>query len=198
MNAFDWFNMSPEWHSFSARLSLTLLHSLWQGIAVVAVAAVALRWLRQSSANSRYIVAGLALLCLPIAAALTYWMVELPVELASFRTPGVPETHSAVVNDQLNASQPPIGDVSVANLPESTGPLMPTLQSDLAESANTITPGLPAEIPTASTCYHQSLVNANATVAFRFIPDRRLNHVGAIAVGCLGWVSFAISIETGH
>ena len=64
---------------FSAKLSLMLLHSLWQGIAVVAVAAILLRVLAKSSANSRYMVACGAMLCLPILAALTFSFVEVPV-----------------------------------------------------------------------------------------------------------------------
>ena len=47
MNALEWLNLSPGWNEFSIRLSLTLLHSIWQGIVMVAIAAVALRCLRR-------------------------------------------------------------------------------------------------------------------------------------------------------
>ena len=98
MSGFDWLNLSPVWDEFSVRLSLTLLHSLWQGIVIAAIAAVTLRWLRRSTANSRYVVAGLALLCLPAVAAITYSTVEVPAGHARQDVPQLSEISLADAN----------------------------------------------------------------------------------------------------
>ena len=108
MSGFDWFNLSPAWNEFSVRLSLTLLHSLWQGIVIAAIAAMALRWLRRSSANSRYIVAGLALLCLPISAAITYSTVEVPTGLARQDVPQLSEISSVDDASATASVDPPM------------------------------------------------------------------------------------------
>lgn len=71
---------------FSAKLSLMLLHSIWQGVIVVAVAALLMRLLAKSSANSRYLVACGAMLCLPVMAVLTFCAAQVPVGMLPDQT----------------------------------------------------------------------------------------------------------------
>lgn len=137
MNALEWLNLSPGWNEFSIRLSLTLLHSIWQGIVMVAIAAVALRCLRRSSANSRYVVAGLALFCFPVAAAITYATLETPTELSRHERQDVPLTsniHSAIANDKPVRDAAAGVAVTKSNPRESIQELVPEPQTELADS----------------------------------------------------------------
>ena len=54
-------------------IGLTLLHALWQGLLIGALAAVALRALRQFSAQSRYATACIALAACVAWPSLTLW-----------------------------------------------------------------------------------------------------------------------------
>ena len=70
----------------AARLGWTCLHSLWQGLAIAAVLAIALRLVpRRSSAatNARYLIATAALVALPVAAVATFAIVEPGVNPAA-------------------------------------------------------------------------------------------------------------------
>ncbi|GDX97453.1 hypothetical protein LBMAG47_31180 [Planctomycetia bacterium] len=70
----------------AARLGWTCLHSLWQGLAIAAVLAIALRLVpRRSSAatNARYLLATAALVALPVAAVATFAFVEPGVNPAA-------------------------------------------------------------------------------------------------------------------
>ena len=70
----------------AARLGWTCLHSLWQGLAIAALLAIALRLVpRRSSAatNARYLLATAALVALPVAAVATFASVEPGVNPAA-------------------------------------------------------------------------------------------------------------------
>jgi len=70
----------------AARLGWTCLHSLWQGLAIAALLAIALRLVpRRSSAatNARYLLATAALVALPVAAAATFAVVDPGVNPAA-------------------------------------------------------------------------------------------------------------------
>ena len=66
-------------------LGLALLHALWQGLAIGAVAAIALRALRQASAQARYATACAALAACVAWPALTLW--RFAATMPSFTTP---------------------------------------------------------------------------------------------------------------
>ena len=147
MNALEWLNLSPGWNEFSIRLSLTLLHLIWQGIVMVAIAAVALRCLRRSSANSRYVVAGLALFCFPVAAAITYATLETPTELSRQDVPLTSNIHSTIANDKPVRDAAASVDLTKSNPPESTQELVPEPQTELADSTISHVPSNTAATP---------------------------------------------------
>jgi beta-lactamase regulating signal transducer with metallopeptidase domain/HEAT repeat protein len=63
-------------HPLVVRLGWTLLHSLWQGAVIGALAAVALRLLRRRSAQARYLAGCAALLVLAMAPLATFLLLE--------------------------------------------------------------------------------------------------------------------------
>ena len=82
MNGLEFLFDSSVWQQQAIRLSLTLLHFLWQGLLVGGVAAIALACCRRKSANARYLIACVAFFSLPLLAAATFWLVEIPTEVA--------------------------------------------------------------------------------------------------------------------
>lgn len=78
MNAI-WFeslwSAKDEW---CLRFVIALIHSLWQGVAVVVLAVVGGWLLRRRSAASRYLLNTAALISLPVCAAVTLVLVETP------------------------------------------------------------------------------------------------------------------------
>src|SRR5579883_1068585 len=54
-------------------LGWTLVHFVWQGLAIAAVVATALRMMRSASANSRYVAGCLALLLMAFAPVVTFY-----------------------------------------------------------------------------------------------------------------------------
>ena len=60
MNGLDFLFDSSVWQQQAIRLSLTLLHFLWQGLLVGVVAAIALACFKRKSANARYLIACVA------------------------------------------------------------------------------------------------------------------------------------------
>src|SRR5580700_6632660 len=59
-------------------LGLTLLHFLWQGLIIAALLAIALRFLRRSSANARYLTGCLAVLLMALAPIATFSSLATP------------------------------------------------------------------------------------------------------------------------
>jgi uncharacterized protein (TIGR03435 family) len=73
MNAIRLLSAQP----WVGRLGLTLLHFLWQGVAIAAIYAAARRWTARSSANARYIFLCAALMAMA-AAPIATWSVMRP------------------------------------------------------------------------------------------------------------------------
>lgn len=71
-------------------IGLTLLHALWQGLLIGALAAIALRALRQSSAQSRYATACIALAACVAWPALTLWRFVATTPAFATRMPANP------------------------------------------------------------------------------------------------------------
>ncbi len=86
-----WLGLSPE---MSIRWGLTLLHFLWQGALVGALAFVAAKLLRHQAAVVRYWLNSVALMACPLCVALTFALVEVPDD---FRVSALPES-TAVSN----------------------------------------------------------------------------------------------------
>src|SRR4051794_18135738 len=68
MSALEWIGKFPVVDA----LGWTLVHSLWQGLALVIVVGVALRAMRGRSAQARYVVAMVAMMLLPACAIATF------------------------------------------------------------------------------------------------------------------------------
>lgn len=73
MNAFAWFDPS-----FSMRFTVTLLHFLWQGVAVALVVFFTGWWLRRSTASMRYAINVAAMIVLAACLPVTFACVEVP------------------------------------------------------------------------------------------------------------------------
>jgi beta-lactamase regulating signal transducer with metallopeptidase domain/Leucine-rich repeat (LRR) protein len=82
-------------HPLAERLGWGLIHLVWQGAAVALLLAGLLWLLRRRSANARYMCAGISLLLLPLALAMTVALVPGPVRPAS--ADQTPKTSSAIV-----------------------------------------------------------------------------------------------------
>ena len=82
MNGLDFIFDSAVWQQHAIRLSLTLLHFVWQGLLVGAIAAVAFACSRRRSANTRYLIACTAFFSLAMLAAVTFFLIEIPVQVA--------------------------------------------------------------------------------------------------------------------
>ncbi|HBO44007.1 MAG TPA: hypothetical protein DD670_08755 [Planctomycetaceae bacterium] len=67
----------------SVRWLITALHFLWQGTVVGGLVVIAGRLLQDASARSRYGLYSAALLCLPVCAAVTFRVVNVPTSLQS-------------------------------------------------------------------------------------------------------------------
>jgi uncharacterized protein (TIGR03435 family) len=71
MNAIQFLSAQP----WVERLGLTLLHFLWQGVAIAAIYAAARRWSARSSADARYILACAALMAMAAAPVVTWSLI---------------------------------------------------------------------------------------------------------------------------
>lgn len=69
---------------FSLRLAVTLLHFLWQGVAIGALVFLLDRILRTSSANSRYSLHTAAMILMPLCVVMTFTVAEVPSEWRPF------------------------------------------------------------------------------------------------------------------
>lgn len=98
MNAIQLLSSQP----WVERLGLTLLHFLWQGIAIAAIYAAARRWaMRLSGPNVRYILACAALAAMAAAPVLTWsFMRPAPADVAIVHlTAQIPAAASSVVRN---------------------------------------------------------------------------------------------------
>ncbi len=99
MNIFAW----PD-ESFSLRLTVTLLHFLWQGIAIALLVIVAGGALRRASANVRYWFNVSAMIAMVLCLIVTMALVDTP-------TPAVEMLDEPVA---LRSSESSVGDLDVA------------------------------------------------------------------------------------
>ena len=83
MNGLEFLLDSSVWQQQAIRLSLTLLHFVWQGLLVGMVAAIALQCCHRKSVNARYLIACLAFFSMPLLAAATFLLAEPPAEVAA-------------------------------------------------------------------------------------------------------------------
>ena len=85
--------------STTVRLTLTLVHFLWQGVLVALISAAIVRGMRQASANARYVLYVASLLLMGLCIPMTYMAIEvdtpalvpspgLDIHLDAFETPG--------------------------------------------------------------------------------------------------------------
>ena len=77
------------------RLGWTLLHSIWQGVAIATVLLAVLWGLRRRSPNARYLTACIALIMMMAAPVVTFWLVPAPVAHSS---PAGQEGHSVALD----------------------------------------------------------------------------------------------------
>ena len=71
------------WQDQAIRLSLTLLHFIWQGLLVGLTTWIVLLICKPKSANRRYWIALGAFFCMPLLAIATYTLIDVPAEFAS-------------------------------------------------------------------------------------------------------------------
>ena len=83
MNGLDFIWDGLFWQQQAVRLSLTLLHFVWQGVLVGIVAAVVLKCCNRKSANTRHLIACAAFFSLPLLALATFFIVEPPANVAA-------------------------------------------------------------------------------------------------------------------
>lgn len=102
-------------HELLSRIALTLMHFLWQGVAIGAVAAIAAFVLRRSSASSRYALYTVALLCLPTCVAITFATVETPGAWRDFGAEVAGQAGSRLIS---KAPGVPTDEIASSDLPQ--------------------------------------------------------------------------------
>ena len=100
MNGLEFLLDNSVWQQQAIRLSLTLLHFVWQGLLVGIAAAIALRCCKRKSANTCYLVACVAFFSLPLLAAVTFVMTDVPAEV-TLVSPRLIESNDAVLPEPL-------------------------------------------------------------------------------------------------
>jgi uncharacterized protein (TIGR03435 family) len=97
MNAIQLLSAQP----WVGRLGLTLLHFLWQGVAIAAIYAAGRRWTARSSANARYTLACAALMAMAAAPVLT-WSIMRPGTANPLLVPVTASVSAAAYNSVRN------------------------------------------------------------------------------------------------
>ncbi len=99
----------PLWgDDATVRWLLTVLHFLWQGAVIGAVAATVGNLLRGASAQSRYITYLAAIVSLPVCMAITFFVVNVPSTLASAVAPGILSDEVAAETGAISHHEPGI------------------------------------------------------------------------------------------
>src|SRR5437763_13811005 len=83
MSALQWIG---NWPVVDA-LGWTLVHSLWQGLALAVIVGIALRTVRRRSAQARYVLALVAMMLLPACAIATFGLLTRPALPMTARAP---------------------------------------------------------------------------------------------------------------
>jgi hypothetical protein len=91
MSALQWIGKFPVVDA----LGWTLVHSLWQGLAIAIVAGIALRAMRGRSAQARYVVAIVAVMLLPACAIATFGLLNRQAAMTAPAPDGAPVFISA-------------------------------------------------------------------------------------------------------
>jgi hypothetical protein len=88
MNAFPWLDLAGfTLGDFALRLTVTLLHFLWQGLVIALVVFIATQTMSQASARARYAVSFAGLLLMAACVPVTFALLTRPqVEAADART----------------------------------------------------------------------------------------------------------------
>src|SRR5262245_16573661 len=90
--------------TFSLRLTLALIHFLWQGVLIAVVAAVAARLLQRASAGTRYAVHVAALALMPVCVAVTFSCIAIDAPSPTPASSG--QTAPANVVNRSSAATP--------------------------------------------------------------------------------------------
>ena len=131
----------------SFRLALTLMHFLWQGLAIAGVAGCAMFALRKKTAQVRYALTLSAMILMAACPAMTFLMVDLPNTESSTMVADADESAIPLTKpDELLATVPPAvtGAEEAWQAPlVSEGPVQPTeLHQDSATRPAEISLGL--------------------------------------------------------
>lgn len=116
------FLSQPLWQ----RLGLTLVHFLWQGLAIAVLVGVLVRVFRLNHGNTRYATYLLAFAAMIVCPVVTFTIIDIPISPnAEFAT----ETESTQVVDNVSYTALPAGDI----LPEAetSSPALPTLTDSI-------------------------------------------------------------------
>ena len=116
------FLSQPLWQ----RLGLTLVHFLWQGLAVAVLVGVLVRVFRLKRGNARYAAYLLAFIAMIVCPVITFTAIDIPI---SPNTELVTESKSPEVVDNVSYTVLPAGDI----LPEAeiSGPAIPTSENSI-------------------------------------------------------------------
>ena len=116
------FLSQPLWQ----RLGLTLVHFLWQGLAVVALVGVLVRVFRLNHGNARYAAYLLAFIAMIVSPVVTFIAIDIPI---SPDTELVTGARSAEVVETSSYAALPTGDMLAEA--ETSSPAMPTLADSI-------------------------------------------------------------------
>ena len=133
-------------HPSIHRLGLTLMHFVWQGVAVATLTGFALFLLRRRSANSRYCASVVALMAMAVLPLVTFCVLDVPAAIDRAESASMPaadsfelqpsagsKIDSAVNGDELisfdeRIDSRPLGDVSSGGVNQSSVEIGPTDQ----------------------------------------------------------------------
>lgn len=117
---------------FSLRVAITLLHTLWQGAAIGGVVFIASRLLRNSPANTRYLLHTVALLMLPLCVVMTFAVCDVSGEwspIADTTAAVQASDRGGTVDSSWRSIEPSAGATAVEQAP----PLRSEAQADSAD-----------------------------------------------------------------
>ena len=90
------------------QIAWTLLHTLWQGVAIALLLAVVLRLMNRASSNARYLVACSAMTLLVVAAIVTFALLAQPPVAAAPRVARLPDATVPLTTPQVIAPHHPL------------------------------------------------------------------------------------------
>jgi len=159
MSVVEFFSQ-PVWH----RLGLTLVHFLWQGLAVAVIAYAAVRVLSLKRGNPRYAAYLLAFTIIAVCPLITFTVLGVPAK-ATFFAPGpLPVLESSGPVPRSVVPEPP------EQLSESTVPVGPTHDAPLRERLDGM---LQASLPWMLVCWMGGVLMLSVRLLLGFIGVRR-------------------------